>query len=130
MGYLAKPHPAWTSAPVREIVDESRKKGLKTPFQVTDVPGNGGSCPLLQTSLPPSTPPCQAKAGRGLGSGTAPSFFHKDILLHIITSIYLFPLGIFHQDEYQRQTTLWYPLKFIFHYLHFYILKSGNPGPR
>ena len=87
MGYLAKPHPAWTTAPVRENVDESRKKGFKTPFQVTDVPGNRGSCPLLQTSLPPSTPPCQAKAGRGLGSGAGPSFFHKDILVHIITSL-------------------------------------------
>ena len=94
MGYLAKPHHAWTTAPVRENVDESRKKGFKTPFQVTDVPGNGGSCPLLQTSLPPSTPPCQAKAGRGLGSGAGPSFFHKDIVVHIISSLYIVVLII------------------------------------
>ena len=100
MGYLAKPHPAWTTAPVRENVDESRKKGFKTPFQVTDVPGNRGSCPLLQTSLPPSTPPCQAKAGRGLGSGAGPSFFHKDILVHIITSIYLVVLITSHYDSH------------------------------
>ena len=89
MGYLAKPHPAWTTAPVRENVDESRKKGFKTPFQVTDVPGNRGSCPLLQTSLPPSTPSCQAETGRGLGSGAGPSFFHKDILVHLFKSLYI-----------------------------------------
>ena len=80
MGYLAKPHPSWSTAPVRVkekcgpggtfeslIIWETFEQRY-TP-EGANVPGDGRCCPVLQTSLPPSTPPRQAKASGGLGSG-------------------------------------------------------------
>ena len=96
MGYLAKPHPAWSTAPVRKQgwycwiflffvagLDPSKLIWIYIVWEMfecsnmrqicyaegADVSGDGRCGPLLQAPLPPSTTPCQAKAGGGLGSG-------------------------------------------------------------